>query len=57
MDKNKFIEIYNGLLDNKINIENVIIIIEEYCKINKKDDKMISTLINLLLLNPQLLNY
>ena len=57
MDKNKFIKIYNDLLYNKISTENVIIVIEEYCKINKKDDKMISTLINLLLLNPPLLNH
>lgn len=57
MDKSEFIKIYNDLLYNKINTENVILVIEEYCKINKKDEGMISTLINLLLLNPPLLNH
>lgn len=57
MDRNKFIKIYNDLLYNKINTENVILVIEEYCKINKKDEGMISTLINLLLLNPPLLHH
>lgn len=55
MDKSKFIKIYNDLINNKITTESIILVIEEYCKINKKDEGMISTLINSLLLNPPVL--
>ena len=57
MDKSKFIKIYNDLINNKITTESIILVIEEYCKINKKDDKMISILINLLLLKPSSLDH
>lgn len=57
MDKSKFIKIYNDLINNKITTESIILVIEEYCKINKKDNEMISILINLLLLRPSSLNH
>ena len=57
MDKSKFIKIYNDLINNKITTESIIFVIEEYCKINKKDDEMISILINLLLLRPSSLDH
>ena len=57
MDKSKFIKIYNDLINNKITTESIILVIKEYCKINKKDDEMISLLINLLLLRPSSLDH
>ena len=58
MDKNEFIQIYNNLIKkDSISIKNGIEIIEEYCKINKKDDNMTSILINLLLSMPPILHH
>lgn len=57
MDKSKFIKIYNDFINNKITTESIILVIKEYCKINKKDDNMTSTLINLLLSTPPLLHH
>ena len=57
MDKSKFIKIYNDLINNKITTESIILVIEEYCKINKKDDNMTLILINLLLSAPPLLHH
>ena len=56
MDKSKFIKIYNDLINNKITIESIILVIEEYCKINNKDKKQIEVFIKLLISIPTLFN-
>ena len=50
MDKNEFIQIYNDLIKkDSISIKDNVKIIEEYCKINNKDEKQIKVFIKLLL--------
>ena len=57
MDKNEFIQIYNNLIKkDSISIKDGIKIIEEYCKINNKDEKQIKVFIKLLLGIPTLFN-
>ena len=57
MDKNEFIQIYNNLIEkDSISIKDGIKIIEEYCKINNKDEKQIKVFIKLLLDIPTLFN-
>lgn len=52
MDKNEFIQIYNNLIEkDSISIKDGIKIIEEYCKINNKDEKQIKIFIRLLINN------
>ena len=53
MDKNEFIQIYNNLIkEDSISIKDSVKIIEEYCKINNKDEKQIKVFIKLLINNP-----
>ena len=53
MDKNEFIQIYNNLIKkDSISIKDSVKIIEEYCKINNKDEKQIKVFIKLLINNP-----
>ena len=53
MDKNEFIQIYNNLIEkDSISIKDGIKIIEEYCKINNKDEKQITVFIKLLIDDP-----
>ena len=53
MDKNEFIQIYNNLIEkDNISIKDSIKIIEEYCKINNKDEKQIKVFIKLLINDP-----
>ena len=55
MDKNEFIQIYNDLIKkDSISIKDNVKIIEEYCKINNKDEKQIKVFIKLLLDIPTL---
>ena len=57
MDKNEFIQIYNNLIEkDSISIKDGVKIIEEYCKINNKDEKQIKIFIKLLLDIPTLFN-
>ena len=57
MDKNEFIQIYNNLIEkDSISIKDGVKIIEEYCKINNKDEKQIKVFIKLLLDIPTLFN-
>ena len=57
MDKNKFIEIYNNLIKkDSISIKDGIEIIEEYCKINNKNEEQIKVFIKLLINIPALFN-
>ena len=57
MDKNEFIQIYNNLIKkDSISIKDGIKIIEEYCKINNKDEKQIKVFIKLLINIPTLFN-
>ena len=57
MDKNEFIQIYNNLIEkDSISIKDGLKIIEEYCKINNKDEKQIKVFIKLLLDIPTLFN-
>ena len=57
MDKNEFIQIYNNLIKkDSISIKDGVKIIEEYCKINNKDEKQIKVFIKLLLGIPTLFN-
>ena len=57
MDKNEFIQIYNNLIEkDSISIKDGLKIIEEYCKINNKDEKQIKVFIKLLLGIPTLFN-
>lgn len=57
MDKNEFIQIYNNLIKkDSISIKDGVKIIEEYCKINNKDEKQIKVFIKLLLDIPTLFN-
>ena len=55
MDKNEFIQIYNNLIKkDSISVKDGVKIIEEYCKINNKDEKQIKVFIKLLLDIPTL---
>ena len=55
MDKNEFIQIYNNLIKkDSISVKDSVKIIEEYCKINNKDEKKIKVFIKLLLDIPSL---
>ena len=55
MDKNEFIQIYNKLITkDNISVKDGVKIIEEYCKINNKDEKKIKVFIKLLLDIPSL---
>ena len=57
MDKNEFIQIYNNLIKkDSISIKDGVKIIEEYCKINDKDEKQIKVFIKLLINIPTLFN-
>lgn len=57
MDKNEFIQIYNNLIKkDSISIKDGLKIIEEYCKINNKDEKQIKVFIKLLINIPTLFN-
>ena len=57
MDKNEFIQIYNNLIkEDSISIKDSVKIIEEYCKINNKDEKQIKIFIKLLINIPALFN-
>ena len=57
MDKNEFIQIYSTLINkNSISIKDSVKIIEEYCKINNKDEKQIKIFIKLLINIPTLFN-
>ena len=53
MDKNEFIQIYNNLIKkDSMSIKDSVKIIEEYCKINNKDEKQIKVFIKLLINDP-----
>ena len=53
MDKNEFIQIYSNLINkDSISVKDGVKIIEEYCKINNKDEKQIKVFIKLLINNP-----
>lgn len=57
MDKNEFIQIYNNLIKkDSISIKDGVKIIEEYCKINNKNEKQIKVFIKLLINTPTLFN-
>ena len=55
MDKNEFIQIYNKLITkDNISVKDGVKIIEEYCKINNKDESKIQTFIKALIGIPSL---
>ena len=55
MDKNEFIQIYNKLITkNDISVKDGVKIIEEYCKINNKDESKTQTFIKALIGIPSL---
>ena len=55
MDKNEFIQIYNNLIKkDSISIKDGVKIIEEYCKINNKDESKTQTFIKALIGIPSL---
>lgn len=57
MDKNEFIQIYNKLITkDNISVKDGVKIIEEYCKINNKDESKTQTFIKLLISIPTLFN-
>ena len=57
MDKNEFIQIYNDLINKgSMSVKDSVKIIEEYCKINNKDEKQIKVFIKLLINIPTLFN-
>ena len=57
MDKNEFIQIYNNLITkDNISVKDGVKIIEEYCKINNKNEKKIEDFIKLLISIPTLFN-
>ena len=57
MDKNEFIQIYNNLITkDNISVKDGVKIIEEYCKINNKNEEKIEVFIKLLISIPTLFN-
>ena len=55
MDKNEFIQIYNNLITkDNISVKDGVKIIEEYCKINNKDESKTQTFIKALIGIPSL---
>ena len=55
MDKNEFIQIYNNLITkDNISVKDGVKIIEEYCKINNKDESKTQTFIKALIGIPPL---